>query len=94
MYLLHLQNAMFIEMVQPFVRIADWYKGYIIGDCFFLWIETLFFAAVIRRFAKTKAQKRHKYRNGCVDSRHGIDIHRDMQRTDHSRSNAPGTDGS
>ena len=57
MYLLHLQNAMFIEMVQPFVRIADWYKGYIIGDCFFLWIETLFFAAVIRRFAKTKASK-------------------------------------
>ncbi len=57
MYFLHLQNAMIIEMIQPFVRIADWYKGYIIGDCFFLWIETLFFAALIRRYAKTKASK-------------------------------------
>lgn len=54
MYFLHLQNAMFVEMIQPFVRIADWYKGYILGDCFFLWLETLFFAAMIRRFAKTK----------------------------------------
>ncbi len=57
MYFLHLQNAMLIEMVQPFVRIADWYKGYILGDCFFLWVETLFFVAMIRRFAKTKASK-------------------------------------
>lgn len=57
MYFLHLQNAMFIEMIQPFVRIADWYKGYVLGDCFFLWVETLFFAALIRRFAKTKVQK-------------------------------------
>lgn len=57
MYFLHLQNAMIIEMIQPFVRIADWYKGYILGDCFFLWIETLFFAALIRRFARTKASK-------------------------------------
>ncbi len=57
MYFLHLQNAMFIEMIQPFVRIADWYKGYIIGDCFFLWVETLFFTAMVRRFAKTKASK-------------------------------------
>jgi len=57
MYFLHLQNAMFIEMVQPFVRIADWYKGYIIGDCFFLWVETLFFVAFIRRYARTAASK-------------------------------------
>lgn len=57
MYFLHLQNAMIIEMIQPFVRIADWYKGYIIGDCFFLWVETLFFVALIRRFAKTKTSK-------------------------------------
>lgn len=57
MYFLHLQNAMIIEMVQPFVRIADWYKGYILGDCFFLWLETLFFAAFIRRYAKTGASK-------------------------------------
>lgn len=57
MYFLHLQNAMLIEMIQPFVRIADWYKGYVIGDCFFLWIETLFFAALIRRFARTNASK-------------------------------------
>lgn len=57
MYFLHLQNAMIIEMVQPFVRIADWYKGYILGDCFFLWLESLFFAALIRRYAKTKASK-------------------------------------
>ena len=57
MYFLHLQNAMFVEMIQPFVRIADWYKGYILGDCFFLWLETLFFAAMIRRFAKTKGSK-------------------------------------
>lgn len=57
MYFLHLQNAMIIEMTQPFVRIADWYKGYIIGDCFFLWLETLFFAALIRRFARTKSSK-------------------------------------
>lgn len=57
MYFLHLQNAMIIEMTQPFVRIADWYKGYILGDCFFLWIETLFFAALIRRYAKTNASK-------------------------------------
>lgn len=57
MYFLHLQNAMIIEMVQPFLRIADWYKGYILGDCFFLWLETLFFAAFIRRYAKTNASK-------------------------------------
>ncbi len=57
MYFLHLQNAMIIELIQPFVRIADWYKGYILGDCFFLWIETLFFAALIRQFAKTRASK-------------------------------------
>lgn len=57
MYLLHLQNAMFVEMIQPFVRIADWYKGYILGDCFFLWAEILFFAALIRQAAKTKASK-------------------------------------
>lgn len=57
MYLLHLQNAMIIEMIQPFVRIADWYKGYILADCFFLWMETLFFVAMIRRFAKTRASK-------------------------------------
>ncbi len=57
MYLLHLQNAMFVEMIQPFVRIADWYKGYILGDCFFLWVEILFFAAMIRQAAKTKASK-------------------------------------
>lgn len=57
MYFLHLQNAMIIELLQPFVRIADWYKGYILGDCFFLWIETLFFAAFIRRYAKTNASK-------------------------------------
>lgn len=57
MYFLHLQNAMIIEVIQPFVRIADWYKGYILGDCFFLWLETLFFAAMIRRFARTKASK-------------------------------------
>lgn len=57
MYFMHLQNAMFIEIVQPFVRIADWYKGYILGECFFLWVETLFFAALIRRFARTKASK-------------------------------------
>ena len=57
MYLLHLQNAMFIEMIQPFVRIADWYKGYILGDCFFLWAEILFFAALIRQTARTKASK-------------------------------------
>ena len=55
MYFLHLQNAMMIEMAQPFLRIADWYKAYIVGDCFFLWLETLFFAAMIRRFAKTRA---------------------------------------
>lgn len=57
MYFLHLQNAMFIELIQPFVRIADWYKGYILGDCFFLWVETLFFAALIRRFVKSNAAK-------------------------------------
>lgn len=57
MYFLHLQNAMIIEMIQPFVRIADWYKGYILADCFFVWIETLFFVALIRRFAKTTATK-------------------------------------
>lgn len=57
MYFMHLLNAMAIEMVQPFVRIADWYKGYILGDCFLLWVETLFFAALIRRFAKTTASK-------------------------------------
>lgn len=57
MYFLHLQNAMLIEMVQPFVRIADWYKGYVLGDCLFLWVETLFFVALIRRFARTKASK-------------------------------------
>lgn len=57
MYFLHLQNAMIIEMIQPFVRIADWYKGYVLGDCLFLWIETLFFAALIRSFARTKVSK-------------------------------------
>lgn len=57
MYLLHLQNAMFVEMIQPFVRIADWYKGYILGDCFFLWVEILFFAALIRQAARTRASK-------------------------------------
>lgn len=57
MFFLHLQNAMLIEMIQPFVRIADWYKGYVLGDCLFLWVETLFFVALIRRFAKTTASK-------------------------------------
>lgn len=57
MYFLHMQNAMLIEMIQPFVRIADWYKGYVLGDCLFLWVETLFFVAMIRRFAKTTASK-------------------------------------
>lgn len=57
MYFLHLQNAMIIEMAQPFLRVADWYKAYIVGDCFFLWVETLFFAALIRQFAKTRATK-------------------------------------
>lgn len=57
MYFLHLQNAMIIELIQPFVRIADWYKGYVFADCFFLWIETLFFVALIRRFAKTNLSK-------------------------------------
>lgn len=57
MYFLHLQNAMIIELIQPFVRIADWYKGYVLGDCLFLWVETLFFAAMIRELVKTKASK-------------------------------------
>ena len=57
MYFWHLQNAMLIEVVQPFVRIADWYKGYILGECFFFWIEMLFFTALIRRYARTKASK-------------------------------------
>lgn len=57
MYFLHLQNALIIEMMQPFIRIAEWYKGNIAADCFFLWIEALFFAALIRRFAKTAASK-------------------------------------
>lgn len=57
MYFLHLQNAMFIEMAQPFLRIADWYKAYIFGDCFFLWVETLFFVAFIRRYARTASSK-------------------------------------
>ena len=57
MYFVHLQNAMLVEVIQPFVRIADWYKGYIIGECLFLWFETLFFLAFIRRFTKTKLSK-------------------------------------
>ena len=57
MYFLHLQNAMIIEMIQPFVRIADWYKGYILGDCFFFWLEILFFVALIHRYARTTASK-------------------------------------
>jgi len=52
MYFMHLQNAMVIEMISPFVRTAELFKGYILGDCFFLWVETLFFAALIRRFVK------------------------------------------
>ena len=57
MYFMHLQNAMVIEMVSPFVRTADLFKGYILGDWFFFLVETLFFAALIRGFLKTMATK-------------------------------------
>lgn len=57
MYFWPLQNAMMIELIQPFVRIADWYKGYILNECLFLWVELLFFAAMTRRYARTKSSK-------------------------------------
>ena len=57
MYFMHLQNAMVIEMVSPFVRTADLFKGYILGDWFFFLVETMFFAALIRGFLKTMATK-------------------------------------
>lgn len=57
MYFMHLQNAMVIEMVSPFVRTAELFKGYILGDCFFLWVEALFFAALIRRFVNSLWEK-------------------------------------
>lgn len=57
MYFMHLQNAMVIEMISPFVRTAELFKGYILGDWFFLLVETLFFAALIRRFINTLPTK-------------------------------------
>lgn len=57
MYFIHLQNALIIELIQPFVRMVDWYKGYVLADCIFLWLETMFFLALIRRYATTKLAK-------------------------------------
>lgn len=57
MYFIHLQNALIIELIQPFVRIVDWYKGYVLADCVFLWLESMFFLVMIRRFAATKLLK-------------------------------------
>lgn len=57
MYLLHLQNAMFVEMLSPWIKSADWYKGYVLGVIFLLWLEALIFPAMIRRYVTNTATK-------------------------------------
>lgn len=57
MYFNHLYNALVIEMIMPFVKTVDWYKGYVLADCIFLWMEIMFFFVLIRRYLTTKVSK-------------------------------------
>lgn len=54
MYFSHFQNAVIIEILEPFLREVTWYKGYIAADIFFQWIEILIFFVWIQKFAANK----------------------------------------
>lgn len=57
MYFNHFYNAMIIEVLEPFVKIAYWYRAYIVADSVHLWLEVMFFVLLIREFLKTNVQK-------------------------------------
>lgn len=57
MYFATLQNALGIQIFKPFIKEVYWYKVYILGDLFMLWLEGVFFMAVIRDYLKNKGMK-------------------------------------
>ncbi|MCR5469161.1 MAG: hypothetical protein K6F37_09385 [Lachnospiraceae bacterium] len=57
MYFNHLLNALIIEALEPFCPVVNWYKAYVVADCFHVWLEALAFAALIRYFVTDKVNK-------------------------------------
>lgn len=57
MFFNHLQNALIIEVLQPFFSIVNWYKAYVLADAFHVWVEALVFAALIRRYLTNNVTK-------------------------------------
>lgn len=57
MYFNHLYNALIIELIMPFIKTVNWYKGYVLADCIFLWMEMMVFFVLIRRYMTSKAAK-------------------------------------